>query len=109
MKSKSSLSLTGWLLAGLVLSSAESHAANGSTLSASEETAIKIGMSASEVRQLLGKPVRAVRYRNAPGPTWTYRVLGAPFGRTEFDIDFSPDEKVISTAERVIGSGSTAW
>ncbi len=104
MTSKSNLRLTGWLLAGHALSSAEAQAGNGITVSTSEQNAIAIGMIASEVRQLLGRPASAVRYRNAPGPTWTYKVLAAPFGRTDFYIEFGPDERVISKGEMVIGS-----
>ena len=104
MTSKFNLRFTGWLLAGLVLSSAEAQARNGFTVSTSEENAVAIGMSASEVQQLLGRPARAVRYRNAPGPTWAYTVVGALFGKTEFIIEFGPDEKVISKSEMVIGS-----
>ena len=104
LNAKLNLLFNGWLLAGLVSSSIPIHAANGSTLSASEEAAIKIGMSTSEVQQLLGRPAHAVKYGNAPGPVWTYYVLGAPFGRTEFNIDFGPDGRVISTSEYVVGS-----
>ena len=104
MKSKFDLRCTGWLLAGLVLSSAEAQAAKGFTVSTSEENAIAIGMSASEVQQLLGRPARAVQYRAAPGPTWHYRVIGGVFGKTEFIIEFGPDERVISKSEMVIGS-----
>ena len=60
-------------------------------------------MSASDVRQLLGGPARAVQYRNAPGPVWAYDVLDPLFGKTEFLIDFGPDEKVITAVERVYG------
>jgi hypothetical protein len=102
--SKFKLRFTGWLLAGLALSSAGAQAGNGYTVSTSEENAIAIGMSASEVQQLLGRPARAVRYRSAPGPTWTYQVVGALFGRTVFIIEFGPDERVISKSEMVIGS-----
>jgi hypothetical protein len=102
--SKFNLRFTGCLLAGLVLSSAEAQAGKGFTVSTSEENAIAIGMSASEVQQLLGRPARAIRYRNAPGPTWTYQVVGAVFGKTEFIIEFGPDERVISKSEMVIGS-----
>src|SRR5258706_8173045 len=104
LTSKFNLRFTGWLLAGLVLSSPEAQADNGFTVSTSQENAVAIGMSTSEVQQLLGRPARAVRYRNAPGPTWTYKVLGALFGRTEFNIEFGPDERVISKGEMVIGS-----
>ena len=99
------LRFTGWLLAGLVLSSAEAQADNGFNVSRSRETVITIGMNASEVQQLLGRPARAVQYGNAPGPTWTYNVVDGLFGKTEFIIDFGSDERVISTGEQVIPRG----
>ena len=101
---KSSLHLTGSLLAALVLSSAPAQAANGFTISTSRENAVALGMSASEIQQLLGRPARAVRYRNSPGPTWTYRVTDPLFGKTEFIIEFGPDDRVIARGEMVIGS-----
>ena len=93
----------GWLLAGLVVSSTAAQAANGFSISTSQENAVTIGMSASEVRQLLGRPERDVQYRNTPGPTWTYNVVGALFGKTEFNIDFGPDGRVIAKGELLIG------
>ena len=101
---KSNLHSTGCLLAALVLSSTVAQADNGFTIATSRESAIALGMSTSEVQQLLGRPARAVRYRHSPGPTWTYRVTDPLFGRTEFIIDFGPDERVIGTGEVVIGS-----
>ena len=96
--------LIGGLLAALVLSSGVAQADNGFTISTARENAIALGMSASEVQQLLGRPARAVHYRSSPGPTWTYRVTDPLFGRTEFNIDFGADERVIAKGEMVIGS-----
>jgi hypothetical protein len=101
---KSNPRLSGCLLAALVLSSAIAQADNGFTISRSRENAVAIGMSASEVQQLLGRPARAVQYRNQPGPTWTYKVTDPLFGKTEFNIDFGPDQRVIAKGEMVIGS-----
>jgi hypothetical protein len=98
--------LIGWLLAGLVLISAEAQAANGFTIMTSRESVIAIGMSTSEVLQLLGRPARAVRYRNTPGPVWTYRVVDPLFGRTEFNVEFGADERVMAKGEVVIGNES---
>ena len=98
------LRLIGALAAALALSSAAAHANNGFTVSSSQENAIVIGMTASEVQRLLGRPASIDRYRNAPGPTWTYRVLPALFGKTVFHIEFGPDERVIAKGETVIGS-----
>ena len=104
MKSRFNPRFTGLLLAGLVLSSAEAQADNGFTITTSRESVIAIGMSATEVRQLLGRPARAVRYPHAPGATWTYKVIDPLFGRTEFNIEFGPDDRVITKGEMVIGS-----
>ena len=98
--------LTGWLMAGLVLISAEAFADNGFTVTTSRENVIAIGMSTSEVQQLLGRPARAVRYGNTPGPVWTYRVVDPLFGRTEFNVEFGADERVMAQGEVVIGSES---
>ena len=104
MKSEFDLRLTGWLLAGLVLSSAKAHADNGFAVATSRENVIAIGMSTSEVRQLLGEPARAVKYRSTPGPVWTYAVVDPLFGRTEFNIEFGADERVMAKGELVIGN-----
>ena len=104
MTSKFNLRLVGWSLAALFSSSAAAQAGNGFTVTSSQENAIAIGMTASEVQRLLGRPANVFRYRNVPGPTWTYRVPGALFGRTEFHIEFGPDERVISKGEMVVGS-----
>jgi hypothetical protein len=93
----------GWLLAGLALTSAVAEAQSGFTITRSREDAILNGMSAAEVRQLLGRPARDAKYPNSPGPTWTYNVVDPLFGRTEFNIDFGPDQRVISKNEMVIG------
>jgi len=106
LKSAFNPRLTGWLLAGLVLISAEARADNGFTITTSRENVIAIGMSTSEVRQLLGRPARAVQYRNTPGPVWTYGVVDPLFGKTEFNVEFGTDEKVIAKGEVVIGGDS---
>lgn len=98
--------LAGWLLAGLVLIAAEAQADNGFTITTRRESVVAIGMSASEVRQLLGRPARAARYGNTPGPVWTYRVVDPLFGRTEFNVEFGADERVMAKGEVVIGSDS---
>ncbi len=106
MESEFNPRFAGWLLAGLAAISAEVQADNGFTVTTSRESAVAIGMSTSEVRQLLGRPARAVRYGNSPGPVWTYRVVDPLFGRTEFNIEFGADEKVLAKGEVVIGSDS---
>ena len=98
--------ITGWLLAGVLSVLTEAHAQNGFTVTRSRENAISIGMSASEVQQLLGRPARAVQYRANPGPVWTYTVVDPLFGKTEFHVEFGTDQRVIATGEMVIGSES---
>ena len=90
----------------LAFTAAEAQAASGFTVTTSRESVVAIGMSTSEVEQLLGRPARAVRYRNTPGPVWTYRVVDPLFGRTEFNIEFGSDERVMAKGEVVIGSDS---
>jgi hypothetical protein len=92
------------LLAALVLVSVWAQADNGFNIARDREDAVTIGMSTSEVRQLLGRPARAFTYRSAPGPTWTYGVIDPLFGKTEYNIDFGVDERVISKGEMVIGT-----
>ena len=107
MTSKVNLRTTGWLLAtGLAFGTAEAQAASGITVTERQEAAITVGLSAPEVQQILGRPALIVRYRNALGPTWTYRVAGMlPFGPSEFDVDFGSDGNVAGTGTRIIGEG----
>jgi hypothetical protein len=104
LKSEFNPRLTGWLLAGLVLFSVEALADAGFTISRNRENAVAIGMTASEVQRLLGRPDRAVQYGNTAGPVWTYRVVDPLFGRTIFNVEFSADNRVMATGEIVIGS-----
>ena len=89
--------------AGLALSATAALAANGISITESQEPSVKAGMSAADVEQAIGRPARIVNYPNAPGPTWQYQVLGAPFGRTDFDVSFASDGKVLWANERIIG------
>jgi len=98
--------LTACLVAGLVTFSVDALAQNGFTISTSRENVVAIGMSASEVQQLLGRPARAARYGNTPGPVWTYRVVDPLFGRTEFNVEFGADGRVMGKGEVVVGSES---
>jgi hypothetical protein len=104
MKSTISLRMSSYLLAaGLAFGAAAAQAASGVTITESQETNVAVGMSTTEVQQNLGRPADIVKYRNAAGPTWTYEVFGAPFGMTDFDVNFGSDGKVVSVDERVIG------
>ena len=94
-----------WLLTiGLAFCAAAARAAGGFSITPSDEARIAVGMTEAEVQQHLGPPARTRHYPNSPGPSWTYAVQGAPFGRTDFDIDFGADGKVVSTWERLYGS-----
>jgi len=90
----------------LSVASVLAQAATGVNITQSEESRIAVGMDATEVERSLGRPERIFRYPGQPGPTWTYNVVGAPFGITKFDIDFGADGKVASASERIIG---TVW
>lgn len=92
------------LVCALAFGAAAAQAAIGISVTASQVTAVKVGMSTTEVEQVLGRPAHIFSYRNAPGPTWTYHVFGAnPFGMTDFDVSFDADSKVLWASERVLG------
>lgn len=99
---------TRWLAAtGLALAAvgAAYAAPSGYTVAPTQERLVTAGMSQSEVQQALGRPARAMRYGNEPGPTWTYDVTTASLGgddQTLFDVDFGPDGHVISAQERIV-------
>ena len=94
-----------WLmLAAFTAVSALAQAASGFTVTKSDESKVAVGMSTADVRRFLGPPARVIQYPNQPGPTWIYQVPGAPFGLTEFAIDFGPDNRVVSASEIVIGN-----
>lgn len=95
------------LLAGGVLFGASAaHAAAGYNIAQGQEALIHPGMTMAQVQGALGSPERNVRYGNEPGPTWTYRVMNAPFPKTRFDVDFGPNGRVASVDQRVSEQGS---
>ena len=97
--------ISHWLvIAGLAFCAALAQAAGGFSIAQSDEARIAVGMSEAEVQQNLGPPARTRHYPQRSGPSWSYEVVGAPFGRTDFDIDFGGDGKVVSTSERLYGS-----
>ena len=104
MKPRFSPGVRRSLLAASLLVVVEAQAANGITVTTNDEDAIAIGMSTSEVHNLLGRPERVNRYWNAPGPVWTYRVVAPLFGKTEFNVEFSADQRVIAKSEYVVGN-----
>jgi hypothetical protein len=104
MRTKAHLRAAGWLFAvGLAFFSAAVEGQSGVTITQSLETSVTVGMTTTEVDRVLGRPARVITYRDAPGPTWTYRVAGAPFGITDFDISFGADGKVVYASERILG------
>src|SRR5436190_23135242 len=93
-----------WLIAGtFYVVTAVAQAASGFTITQSDESKVAIGMDTTEVQRYLGPPASVFRYPRQPGPTWTYNVVGAPFGITRFAIDFGADGKVVSATEVIIG------
>ena len=95
-----------WLLAsllGLGLAGA-AQAANGFIVNRDQEAQVKVGMSRQDVMKLLGRPAHNLKYRNEPGRTWTYGVIGAATSSSSeqlvFDVDFAPDGTVAEKAER---------
>ena len=59
---------------------------------------MKLGMTADEVRHLVGSPAGIAKYGNEPGQTWSYRVPVAGVSPNEvvFDIDFDANGRVAS-------------
>jgi len=104
MPSRANGGLTHRLVATGLAFVAVAQSASGFTLTQSQESAVKVGMSTTEVQAILGFPARIHQYRTAPGATWTYQVVDAPFGRTEFNVDFGADARVTSTGEFIRGS-----
>lgn len=97
-----SLRTTGRLLAvALAIGSAAVQAANGISITRSQERAVRIGMNAAEVQHVLGRPAGVSKFRNAPGPIWRYHLVEA-YGAIEFDVDFGSDGRVISARERLL-------
>lgn len=93
----------------LLLALAGAHAANGYSVWPRDEGKVKTGMSMDEVRQALGEPSRSAKYRNEPGPTWTYTVNGYDNPRAVFEVDFSADGTVASVDQRVLASSSGGY
>jgi hypothetical protein len=92
------------IVAAFCVVSALAQAASGYNIVQSDEGKVAIGMDTTQVQNSLGPPERIFQYPRQPGPTWTYNVVGAPFGITKFDVDFGADGKVASATERIIGN-----
>jgi hypothetical protein len=102
MRSPSQVLLPSVLLgAGLMLSSVVAQAAMGYEVKPAQERLVHEGMTATQVRETLGRADRDIRYRHEPGATWTYQVSRGPGADvTLFDVKFNADGTVASTAER---------
>lgn len=62
---------------------------------------IETGWSAERVRRLLGKPASEARFPLKPEIVWDWRIEPAASGnRAWFEVHFSPDGYVTSTARR---------
>ncbi|WP_305807069.1 hypothetical protein [Stenotrophomonas sp. YIM B06876] len=95
-------------VAGLVLGAAAAQAAGGYTVTQSQEALVTPGMSMDQVQQALGHPEQTIKYRNEPGPTFTYRVMSSD--PTLFDVDFGADGRVASVSERMeLTGGDGQW
>lgn len=106
MKSKISLRTTRWLLAiGLAFGAAAAQAALGVAVTKTQQTAVKVGMSAAEVQLILGRPAQIFNFRSEAGLSWTYYLVGTPYGTTEFDVDFDSDGRVVAAREFARPSG----
>ena len=88
------------LAVGLLAGAAAAQAASGFTINPNQESLVTPGMTAAQVRQALGRPEHRVHYRNEPGMTFTYHVVGGPEVRL-FDVDFDAAGRVASTSERM--------
>jgi outer membrane protein assembly factor BamE (lipoprotein component of BamABCDE complex) len=86
----------------LVLGAAAVHAAKGVTVTPDQEKMVSPGMTAEEVRQTLGRPALIEKFRNEPGPTWTYKVLANGDTNIVFDVDFSNNGQVASVSQREV-------
>lgn len=89
---------------GLLMSLGAAHAASGFTVSPSQEAQIKVGMTADQVKQEIGRPAENVKFPNEVGPTWSYEVVGSlsDSSSTLFDVDFGANGTVASVSQRII-------
>ena len=62
---------------------------------------VQVGMTATEVRSLLGAPSTNFRYRAASGPTWTYPNAGSIPDNVLFEIDFDAAGRVAAARRRI--------
>jgi len=84
----------------LLLGFAAAHAASGFTVTPDQEKLVTTGMTMSEVQQTLGHPALTEQFRNEPGQTLSYNVVGGTDQSMLFDVDFGANGKVASVSER---------
>jgi len=77
----------------------------GFQVTKAQQDLVRAGMSTDEVRQAIGQPSRVYKYRNEPGPTWTYNVVGENCA-TVYEVDFGTDGKVIKAKQREMWSST---
>jgi outer membrane protein assembly factor BamE (lipoprotein component of BamABCDE complex) len=88
------------LAAALSLVLCTADAAGGISVTLKEAGQVTAGMSADEVRRLIGRPVSDTQYRNEPGPVWLYHVTDA-IDPVYLEISFGRDGKVASVSQYV--------
>jgi hypothetical protein len=101
---KRGLASPRWAMSGLgmiVVALAGCATALGYNVDRAQENRVTVGMTSDQVMALLGHPTRNMKYRNQPGATYTYRVLGQEFPPMLFDVDFDADGKVSNKSERM--------
>jgi hypothetical protein len=93
------------LATSLLVSFAAAHAAGGFTVTHDQEKLVAVGMTVGEVQQALGRPALTEQFRNEPGPTLSYNVIGGANQTALFDVDFGSNGQVASVSERMLDSG----
>lgn len=88
------------LACSLLLGFAAAHAASGFTVTPGQEKLVTVGMTMSEVQQTLGHPALTEQFRNEPGQTLSYNVIGGADQVALFDVDFNANGQVASVSER---------
>ncbi len=92
------------LVVGLLAGAAAAQAAGGYSVTPSQESLVSPNMTTAQVQQALGHPERQIHYRNEPGPTFTYEVVGSQ--NMLFDVDFDAAGRVVSMGERMDDLGN---
>lgn len=88
------------IAAGLACGVAAAQAAGrGLTIDPAQEQQVRSGMSADEVKNTIGEPMRVERFANQPGPTFAYDVAGSE--QTLFEVEFDADGRVATARERI--------